>query len=144
MFKKLSAKRNQKGFTLIEMLIVVAIIAILVAIAVPTFSSQLDKSRLAVDQSNLRSAMSLAVADYMLEHQDEDSVTFSVSKDANGNLVVEDINAEDTDSCKGKCTDDTEVKPTSAALKDKGALTITVENGAVRGNSWAVNPATMK
>lgn len=47
---------NKKGFTLMEMLIVVAIIAILIAIAIPTFSSQLDKSRQAADIANIRVA----------------------------------------------------------------------------------------
>ena len=37
--------KNTKGFTLMEMLIVVAIIAILVAIAIPTFTKQLEKAR---------------------------------------------------------------------------------------------------
>ena len=60
-------KRSKKGFTLIEMLIVIAIIAILAAIAIPTFSAQLDKANQAVDDANLRTATSLAVADYMLE-----------------------------------------------------------------------------
>ncbi len=36
---------NKKGFTLAELLIVVAIIAVLVAISIPIFSSQLRKSR---------------------------------------------------------------------------------------------------
>ncbi len=36
-------KRN-KGFTLTELLIVVAIIAVLVAISIPIFTSQLEKS----------------------------------------------------------------------------------------------------
>ena len=47
-------KRN--GFTLAELLIVVAIIAVLVAIAIPIFNSQLEKSREAVDLANARSA----------------------------------------------------------------------------------------
>ena len=43
---KLQAKlRSRKGFTLVEMLIVVAIIAILVAISIPVVSSALEKAR---------------------------------------------------------------------------------------------------
>lgn len=49
-------KNNKKGFTLAELLIVVAIIAVLVAIAIPIFTSQLEKSREATDLSNIRSA----------------------------------------------------------------------------------------
>ena len=49
-------KKNNKGFTLAELLIVVAIIAVLVAIAIPVFTAQLEKSREATDKANLRSA----------------------------------------------------------------------------------------
>ena len=48
--------RLKKGFTLAELLIVVAIIAVLVAIGIPIFTSQLEKSREAVDLSEVRSA----------------------------------------------------------------------------------------
>ena len=48
--------RNKKGFTLAELLIVVAIIAVLVAIAIPVFTAQLEKSREATDKANLRAA----------------------------------------------------------------------------------------
>ena len=47
-------KLNKKGFTLAELLIVVAIIAVLVAISIPVFSAQLEKSREAVDAANIR------------------------------------------------------------------------------------------
>ncbi|HAN50751.1 MAG TPA: pilin [Lachnospiraceae bacterium] len=47
---------NKKGFTLAELLIVVAIIAVLVAIAIPIFTSQLEKAREATDMANIRSA----------------------------------------------------------------------------------------
>lgn len=49
-------KQYKKGFTLAELLIVVAIIAVLVAISIPIFTSQLEKSREAVDLANVRSA----------------------------------------------------------------------------------------
>lgn len=49
-------KINRKGFTLAELLIVVAIIAILVAVAIPIFGSQLEKSREAADLANVRAA----------------------------------------------------------------------------------------
>lgn len=49
-------RNNKKGFTLAELLIVVAIIAVLVAIAIPVFTSQLEKSREATDMANLRAA----------------------------------------------------------------------------------------
>ena len=52
-------KREKNGFTLAELLIVVAIIAVLVAISIPIFTSQLEKAREAVDLSNVRSAYSV-------------------------------------------------------------------------------------
>ena len=54
MFKKL--RKNEKGFTLAELLIVVAIIGVLVAISIPIFTSQLEKAREATDLANIRAA----------------------------------------------------------------------------------------
>ncbi len=60
-------KMNKKGFTLMEMLIVIAIIAILIAIAIPTFTSALEKSRIRTDEANARSLKSLVAAAYMAD-----------------------------------------------------------------------------
>ena len=46
--------RSKKGFTLAELLIVVAIIAVLVAVSIPIFNGQLEKARRAVDMQNAR------------------------------------------------------------------------------------------
>lgn len=48
--------KNSKGFTLMEMLIVVAIIAILVAIMIPTLTTQLERARETADLANIRAA----------------------------------------------------------------------------------------
>lgn len=47
-------RRNRKGFTLAELLIVVAIIAVLAAIAIPVYHAHLNKVALAVDTANER------------------------------------------------------------------------------------------
>ena len=55
---------NRKGFTLAELLIVVAIIAVLVAIAIPIINKQLEKSREAADIYTMRQAASAAIELY--------------------------------------------------------------------------------
>lgn len=59
MFKKL----NKKGFTLAELLIVVAIIAVLVAISIPIFTTQLEKAKEATDAANIRAAYAEVMVD---------------------------------------------------------------------------------
>ena len=55
--------KNSKGFTLMEMLIVVAIIAILVAIMIPVMTTQLERARETADLANIRSAYAEASVD---------------------------------------------------------------------------------
>ena len=49
--------RNKKGFTLIEMLVVIAIIAVLVSIVIPVVGDSTAKARAAADAANLRSTL---------------------------------------------------------------------------------------
>lgn len=60
--KEALEERGNKGFTLAELLIVVAIIAVLVAISIPVFTTQLEKAREATDASNIRSQYAKVMA----------------------------------------------------------------------------------
>lgn len=102
--------RNSRGFTLAELLITVAIIGVLVAISIPVFASQTEKSREATDLSNVRAAYAEVMAEAITENmeyqektvplkqkqddwQSADSVTIGGITHAKGE--------EDTDHWKG-------------------------------------------
>lgn len=57
--------KKNKGFTLAELLVVVAIIAVLVAISIPIFTSQLHKAQVATDMANVRSYYAQLQHEYM-------------------------------------------------------------------------------
>ena len=57
-----------------EMLIVVAIIAVLVAIAIPVYTAQMHKARVAADKANIRAYYAQIQADYMLTEKKNSSV----------------------------------------------------------------------
>ena len=82
MFKKL--RKNEKGFTLAELLIVVAIIGVLVAISIPIFTAQLEKAREATDMANIRAAYAEVVADGLTDPAKTHTATVTMKQTKNG------------------------------------------------------------
>ena len=91
--------KNSKGFTLMEMLIVVAIIAVLVAIAIPTFTASLNKARVAADEANIRSGYATVMAE-VLTTDEEIKAEKTYTLKTNGG--VEDAADAVTYVCKGE------------------------------------------
>ena len=77
-------KNNNKGFTLAELLIVVAIIAVLTAIAIPVFTTQLEKSREATDLANIRAAYAEVMAKALEESATDVTATVTTKQTVAG------------------------------------------------------------
>lgn len=69
-------KYNKKGFTLIEMLVVIAIIAVLIAVVIPTVSSSTSKAQAAADAANLRTVLGVANS-FLLANNTEASASLA-------------------------------------------------------------------
>ncbi len=112
-------KNNKKGFTLAELLIVVAIIAVLVAIAIPVFGAQLEKSREGTDASNIRAAYAEVAAAALTDPDVDHTATVTkVQKEADWqNTTIQDIAGVSTDDIQS--TGETTIAYTKADGKIK-------------------------
>ena len=133
-------KKNEKGFTLMEMLIVVASIALLIAIAIPTFNASLNKARVATDQANIRSGYASVMADVLSNKYNVDEAdmatdyTYFLNKDGSVTEKTATVTAAaDPYACQGK-SEATEVAGVDVGAWDKGATVsykYTVETGKI-------------
>lgn len=108
---------KNKGFTLAELLVVVAIVGILVAISVPLFTAQLGKARKATNQANMRAAKIAATAQYLVNAKDGNQFYFKYNID-DGTL--------DSQSIDKPATDKYEVKDVESATSDRVYTSIIV------------------
>ena len=80
-------RKDNKGFTLVELLIVVAIIAILVAVSIPLITGSLDRARVSADMANERSAEAAAKIYLMTEWDGESTIPTMFYRAETGNFT---------------------------------------------------------
>ena len=129
-------KKNNKGFTLAELLIVVAIIAVLVAISIPIFTSQLEKAREATDAANIRSAYAEVMAAALTEADAGEIAGVTVTNPGT-------INATYTATVDAK---QTQAEWQSTNIEDIGGLPCGNAAGEIAavtdGSSWTITYTT--
>lgn len=118
--------KKNGGFTLIEMLIVVAIIAILVVVSIPMVSSSLDKAKEAADAANMRAAKAAAMIEYMTDGLSTGEVYYYNADTGKAEALDAAPNAGDAGYDYGQSSDNQD-----------GFVTITIgTDGTVTNAGW--------
>ena len=133
-------KKDNKGFTLVELVIVVAILAILVGILAPQYTKYVEKSRQAADVSNLENiveAFKVAAADVDYDMIPATAATeFAITITKDGTTIKTDANAPSG------------TNGWAAALKEYSGYTFTSDNPnanlKIKSSKWVTDDKKVK
>lgn len=129
MLKRQNSKQKKKGFTLIELIIVIAIMAILAAIAIPNFAKIRTDSKVKADTQTLETikrVVQTKITDDTIAPADKD---IKISWDGSGNMVITDGGNNVTSTLKDYFK---EVKKPQESGKSSYIITIDA-NGNITG-----------
>ena len=135
---------KREGFTLVEMLIVVAIIAILIRVSIPLVNSSLEKARHAVDDANQRNAIGLGNIELLTnaeKYKDADvTLYYVVDVNRQGSLKPDEGGAPPDDAVIAQCSSTSCTVDGSSKGKKGDNLIVTIKtDGTVEAN-WGTTP----
>ncbi|MGE8446880.1 MAG: type IV pilin protein [Comamonas sp.] len=132
--------RGQHGFTLIELMIVVAIVAILAAIAMPAYDSYIRKSRRIDAKNAVLDLASRQERYYSTNNKYTESATdlgyskFPAAVGSGNSFYTLNVSADDK-------TYTATATPTGTQTKDVSCYSFTINQRGVRGNKSATDAA---
>lgn len=133
-------KKDNKGFTLVELVIVVAILAILVGILAPQYTKYVEKSRQSADVSNLENIVkgfkvAAADTDYNIILNGTTSAVFTIKMEASGTTIT-------ATGAPTKGTNDTNLYWQDAIKEYTGYnFSSKVEDLKLKSKKWRTTPA---
>lgn len=120
--KKNEVKMNNKGFSLVELIVVIAIMAVLVGVLAPVFIRYVEKAREGTDLQNLDSAIT-AVESYCADKENLGTTTITLTL---GSAVTATIDANATVTLTDIQQD----------LVDSGIIANPTDSLPMKGNQW--------
>lgn len=130
-------RKNKKGFTLVELVVVIAIIGVLAAILVPTMMQYIKKARLKSANANAKLAFTTAKSAAVIAVSDNiDAHTFSVTSSVEG-LATASSDPYEKEVCEA----------VSKAMRDNGddsgfVYIIMDEESYIGCAQWVANEAS--
>jgi type IV pilus assembly protein PilA len=127
---------NNKGFSLVELIVVIAIMAVLVAVLAPNLMKYIESSRLTTDKTNVKElyqAMISAAADESVtatadDFSYADGVITIKASNSFGKAVSENMDGKTTITLKSKYYKKGSKGEITFGMNDSGSVTITATN----------------
>ncbi|PID33763.1 MAG: hypothetical protein CR955_00910 [Thiotrichales bacterium] len=132
-----SSNKKNSGFTLIEMIVTITIVAIFASIAVPSFSNLIKKNRITTSTNEFISSLVLARSEALKRSRDvtvcasDDQTSCSGTEFSKGWIVYADCNGDGSlTAASVDCNGDGVLEETEIVKVHNGLEGVSISNGA--------------